>query len=190
MERKRVWDSDTASEEDIPVPKTSGTQNVRHIDLEGSDTGSDEDLSLPTKQRFSTSHSKLKKRKVFSEKTTEADNSSHPPRKKIVSRIVGKNFKDKAPKRKPSTPPVSPPRETVKPSPPKPIERVFHHSGVKKYTVQDGPVTLIPYENSHARGNYSVRVIQDGGFVGLIVDGEETSCRKLIVFHHYDCINK
>jgi hypothetical protein len=56
MERKRVWESDTASEEDIPVTKTSGTPNVHHIDLDGSDTGSDEDLSLP-KQLFSTSRS-------------------------------------------------------------------------------------------------------------------------------------
>jgi hypothetical protein len=56
--------------------------------------------------------------------------------------------------------------------------------------VQDGPVTLIPYENSHAKGGFAVRVVQAGIIVGLISAGEEILCRKLRVrytFGHTDC---
>jgi hypothetical protein len=78
---------------------------------------------------------------------------------------------------------VSPGGEVVKPSPPKPIERVFQHNGAKKMTLQDGPVTLLPYENKYARGRFSVRVTQSGQFVGLVQAGQEVACRKLLVSH-------
>jgi hypothetical protein len=50
-------------------------------------------------------------------------------------------------------------------------------------TLQDGPVTLLPCQNKHAQGGFSVRVTQRGQFVGLVRAGQETACRKLLVSH-------
>jgi hypothetical protein len=60
-------------------------------------------------------------------------------------------------------------------------KRVFHHTGPKKYFLQDGPVTLRPFENHYALGGFGVRCTQNGEYVGLIVSGEEELCRKLLV---------
>jgi hypothetical protein len=175
MTRKRVRES---LEEDEPsLNPTSASKGG----LEDSDTGSDEDLSFPKKpltSQIPANHHGT------SDKSTEENALRSPPRKnRIVSRILGKKHNSNPTQPKLSTPPTSPPLPTAKPSPPEPvtIERVFHHSGVKKYNLQDGPVTLIPYESSHAQGGYGVRVTQNGVFVGLIAAGEEMNCRKLLV---------
>src|SRR5437667_7161160 len=113
-------------------------------------------------------------------------------KRQIKSRIVGKKRQNSLTEHDSPTPLSSPPAKRVKPtspespeipvpvSVPKKVERVFHHSGAKKYSVQDGPVSLIAYENRHARGGYSVRVLQSGEFVGLIASGEEVACRRLL----------
>lgn len=95
-------------------------------------------------------------------------------------------------RRETPTPPISPPSKRAKPTesapaksapiaPPVVKERVFQHSGVKKYSLEDGPVALIPYETGHARGGFAVRIEQKGQFVGLIQGGGEVGCRKLLV---------
>jgi hypothetical protein len=76
--------------------------------------------------------------------------------------------------------PISPPPSTPR-TPSKPPPKVFHVSGPKKYNVDDGPVTLIPFENRHAKGGFAVRVVRQGIIVGLISAGEEVLCRKLRV---------
>jgi len=98
-------------------------------------------------------------------------------------------------RRETPTPPISPPPKRAKAtetmvakstpiSPPAVKERIFHHSGAKKYSLEDGPCALIPYETSYARGGFAVRIEQNGQFVGMISAGEEVGCRKLLVLFH------
>jgi len=172
MAQKRVWESDTASEEDEPLRNViSETKKVHQIENDDSETSSDEDLSLP------------KRRKPFSEKARGQNSSQSPDlqRRKSGSPIDGERRKNiSQPGKSSVSGQVSPGREIVKPSPPKPIERVFQHNGVKKMTLEDGPVHLLPYENKYARGGFSVRVTQRGQFVGLVQAGQEVACRKLL----------
>jgi hypothetical protein len=57
MAQKRVWDSDTASEEDEPIRSViSETKKVQQIENDNSETSSDEDLTLP-KRRFPSVYS-------------------------------------------------------------------------------------------------------------------------------------
>jgi len=60
-------------------------------------------------------------------------------------------------------------------------ECVFQHSGKPKYSLEDGPVALIPTENEHAHGGFAVHIRQKGEHVGLICAGSEVACRELLV---------
>ena len=126
--------------------------------------------------------------------------TSIPKKRKINSLILGKNRKAQRARQEASPTPQSPSPKRVKSSTKSPEEplsskveleieetrskieiKVFHHSGPKNYFLQDGPVTLRPFENSYAKGGFGVRCSQDGQYVGLIASGEETLCRKLLV---------
>jgi hypothetical protein len=147
-------------------------------------------------------------RTPFLERNKDNVTVSKPPKKQIKSLILGKNRRDGRAIHESPTPPQSPTRKRVKPtrdSPmrepasksaaePKEVEtrpevrkRVFHHSGQKNYFLQDGPVTLRPFENSYALGGYGVRCTQNGAYVGLIIRGEEILCRKLLVHETTTC---
>ena len=66
-------------------------------------------------------------------------------------------------------------------APPEILEEVFHHRGPKNYHLQDGDVSLFPYQNRYAEGGFAVQIKQHGIHVGLIARGEEIACRKLLV---------
>jgi hypothetical protein len=77
----------------------------------------------------------------------------------------------------------SPPKreDETQATPRGPEERIFHHSGPTNYFLQDGLVTLNPFQNRHAHGGFAVRIMQNGQYVGLISLGSEPLCRKLLV---------
>lgn len=125
--------------------------------------------------------------------------ASVPRKRKIKSLILGKNRRSRDARQETPTPPQSPSPKRVKsstksPERPssksevEPVEphtkkqiKVFHHSGPKNYFLQEGPVTLTPFENHHAKGGFGVRCTENGQYVGLIALGEEPLCRKLLV---------
>lgn len=136
---------------------------------------------------------------IFEPSKVENEPTSKPRKRKINSLILGKNRKGREARQNTPTPPQSPAPKRAKPSPKspnksppqrederpaaprKPEEIIFHLSGPKKYLLQDGPVTLNPFQNRHAHGGFAVRVMQKGEYVGLIGLGEESLCRKLLV---------
>ena len=175
----------TRAKENEAVSLVRNESKPQDNDRDLSDTCSDEDL-IPY-YRF----------------TPECANSSplagrpsatntRPQKRKLKSVIGGKKKQNNGKKRETPTPPISPPPKRAKPtetssanpdldSPQVANEQIFHHSGPKKYTLEDGPVALLPYENKYAQGGFAVQVRQKGQFVGLILAGEEEACRKLLV---------
>jgi len=185
---KRVWESDTASEEDEPTDyERVKASNISNRKSEEWDTASEEDRT-PKKRHVARSASPANDR-TFHEKPscTKAIHAT-PPRPRIKSRIVGKKRVAHTRVPEPSVTPKSSPTRDVEPVtdlslPEKrvPVERVFHHNGAKKYNLQDGVINLYAVQNSHAKGGYQVRVMQGGEFVGLIAAGDEVECRILLV---------
>jgi hypothetical protein len=134
-------------------------------------------------------------RSPFTRKTTDHDAPVMPPRKKTIkSRIVGKKSQNSSKVKRDSPTPLSTtPRKRIKPSPAEPspettpvsppevVEKVFHVSGRKNFSIPDGPAILFAYENKYAEGGYCVEVTKGGKSFGFISAGGEIECRKLLV---------
>src|SRR5579859_2153822 len=192
----REVESDTASEEDEVVLKVDKkasliakqTSDSLEVNIDEEETRDGRYLNYPGPLNMTDFRTPFVRVERCKEDNVPA---SEPRKRKIKSLILGKNRKAQGPRQKSPTPPQSPPPKRVKAatrSPEKPASKseveivephmkkdikTFHHSGPKNYFLQDGPVTLTPFENHHAKGGFGVRCSQNGKFVGFISSGEE-----------------
>jgi hypothetical protein len=189
MPLSKVYESDTAEEEESApsiLPKDSKSVLVE------SDTGSEKSIKRYT--RFLPL--KIIQRRIpLSPKITNNEPVIRPPKPRVKSRIGGRKRNQKEIKERTPTPPTSPPSKRRKENSSPAVEKndaqrivnevIFQHSGKPNPLLADGAVSLFPKENSHALGGFSVRIEQNGNYVGEIKGGQEVECRKLLVCVDY-----